>query len=113
MPNLNEIKWDYLTHGQREEHTKREWDLEALTIFGNMNVLAEAIGANNFNPTFAWACAELNQHFEDQIGWGYTLASENPEISALVYDVCEFANGKELTGHLEDWIMNTDNQYTR
>ena len=53
----------------------------------------------------------LEQQFEDEVVHGETLIA-NVEIQKLMRE-CEFANGKELTGKLEEWIMNPANEYER
>lgn len=90
----------------------RKWDLEALTILGNIIRLDNEIKQVKTDKTnLWWAYSMLEQEFEDQVVHGGNLKA-NVEIQKLMRE-CEFANGIERTGKLEEWIMNPANEYER
>lgn len=93
----------------------RKWDLEALTILGNIirvdNEIAQTSKTKTAPTGLWWAYSMLEQQFEDEVVHGENLIA-NVEIQKLLRE-CEFANGKELTGKLEEWIMNPANEYER
>lgn len=90
----------------------RKWDLDALTILGNIIRVDNEIAKIKTDKTgLWWAYSMLEQQFEDEVVHGENL-NANVEIQKLMRE-CEFANGKELTGKLEVWIMNPANEYER
>lgn len=111
MALLNEKDWSSLTHKEKDMLKNREWDLEALTFYGNMVGLYEQSTSRQVN----WLIGVVEQFHEDEIVWGEELSKNNQDNQEFVdmFASCEFANGKELTGNLEEYIMNSDNNYTR
>lgn len=89
----------------------RRWDLEALITWGNMNTLLQLL-ENVEVPQLRWAYERMSEQFEDEIGYGDYLVSNNENIAELIGN-CKFASGKELTGKLKEWIMNFENEYQR
>lgn len=111
MALLNKKDWSSLTRKEKDMLSEREWDLQALTFYGNMAVFHEQTNSRQVN----WLIGLVDEFHEDEIVWGEELIKNNQDNQVFVdmFASCEFANGKELTGNLEEYIMNSDNNYTR
>lgn len=99
------------TREQRMMESDRRWDLEVLTTWGNMNIVLQQLQLIEV-PQLRWAYERMSEQFEDEIGYGDYLVSNNENIAELIGN-CKFASGKELTGKLKEWIMNPNNEYQR
>ena len=93
----------------QEELSTRDWHVDALTLWGNVNIVTQYI--NNIEiPQLRWVHRNLTEWYDDELGMADFLIQNNPQIVELMED-CQFQNGKELTGKLREWFMNPDNQY--
>lgn len=118
MPILTKKKWNDLTSSERFESQRREWALTSITAYLNVEAVAKAIDhfnekTNTEHHALKWAYDNLQHTYHDEIGYAQRLLTENAEnaeFNAMIA-TCEVANGKELTGNLEEWIMDTDNKY--
>ena len=118
MAKLNPKNWGDLTRTQREILQHREWDMEALTVYSNLLNLYEAENKCKdpyLHTSIRWARQVVEDNYEDQIGHGQHLMTENSDNAEFMnmLTACEFTGGRELTGNLEDWLMETDNEYKR
>lgn len=94
---------------QKIELANREWHLDALITWGNMESIKQHISTTDA-PQLRWAWEQMSLQFEDELGMADFIISENKNVAEVMKE-CQFAKGKELTGKLQDWIMNLDNQY--
>lgn len=123
MPILNPKNWSDFPKDIRSQYSEREWSLQAITKYLNVEEVAKVIESifddddvkTSNHITMHWAYMQLEAKYEDEIGYGQYLLTENAENQEFnqMIDSCVFANGEELTGRLADWIMNTDNEFTR
>lgn len=94
------------------------WDIQALTTYGNVANMVVSIksltGTTSVSPNrhnLWWAYEMLEQWLEDEIVHAKNLLETIPNLWE-VFDECEFANGEELTGKLEEFFekLNTEQQ---
>ena len=111
---------------QRMMESDRRWDLEALTVYGNVlsveksidlceTQFRETLKNTEIHTSLIWSLRVLYDSFEDEIGRGEYLLVENENNKEFteMFNSCQFSIGKEVTGNLFEWIMNFENEYTQ